>query len=310
MVEAHVHHRWLVEVTAQIQADYDRLHVTAGDDPQRAGHGGEATWADLLRDWLPPAYEVVTRRYIVPEIGDDCFEMDLVVLSPGYPRAIRGKEEVMAGGVAAAFSARLTVDAEGIADGLDRAVRLRRGLLRRDGSPLSEMVGAFPVGLLAHGHDWTAPGSNPAANVANALELGHTRLSHPREMLDYACIANLGTWCTMRAPFLPPQALTNNPGATPEMRAGGAALVATVATDPEKSPSPVGVLVATLYQRLAYADHALRGVADGFRLTDTLGEGSGAQHLWGLDAVFSKYVCEGLADGRMRSRLEWESVFH
>jgi hypothetical protein len=67
--------------------------------PQRAGHGGEATWAQLLQKWLPSSYEVATRRYILPETDDapeppEGSETDIVIFSPGYPPALRRHEEV------------------------------------------------------------------------------------------------------------------------------------------------------------------------------------------------------------------------
>jgi hypothetical protein len=82
-----VHHQWLDEFTRSIREDYDRLHAEARGDPQRAGHGGEETWARLLRAWLPPTYEVATRKYIVPEEGDETFETDIVVFKSGIPTA-------------------------------------------------------------------------------------------------------------------------------------------------------------------------------------------------------------------------------
>ena len=80
----------------------------AQEDPQRAGHGGEGTWRRFLQDWLPPAYEVGTRKYIVPEEGEDGFETDLVVFAPAYPKRLRDREEILGAGVAAAFSVKLT----------------------------------------------------------------------------------------------------------------------------------------------------------------------------------------------------------
>lgn len=85
--------------------------------------------------WLPSQYEIVTRKYIVPEEGDDAFEMDVVVLSPGYPKALHGREELIAGGVSAAFSVKLTATAAGLEDAVDRARRLRRGLCRGSARP-------------------------------------------------------------------------------------------------------------------------------------------------------------------------------
>jgi hypothetical protein len=39
---------WFREIGEEIQAGWERLHQQAESDPQRAGHGGEATWADHL----------------------------------------------------------------------------------------------------------------------------------------------------------------------------------------------------------------------------------------------------------------------
>jgi hypothetical protein len=96
---------WFQEVAKEVQADWDRLHAAALKDPQRGGHGGEATWAKLLEKWLPSSYEVEARRYILPETEDapEPSETDIVVFSPGYPKAPRDKVEVIAGGVAAAL---------------------------------------------------------------------------------------------------------------------------------------------------------------------------------------------------------------
>jgi uncharacterized protein DUF6602 len=103
----------------------------------RAGHGGEASWAELLRNWLPPHYEVTTRRYILfeEEGAPEPRETDVIIYSPGYPKGFRGREEVLAGGVAAAFNVRLTLDAEGVRDGVERAAEMRRYLKPRYEDP-------------------------------------------------------------------------------------------------------------------------------------------------------------------------------
>ena len=64
------------------------------------------------------------------------------------------------------------------------------------------MVAPFPVGLLAHSHDWTAPGSTPIENVTHHLyRLEEELVTHPRESLDYLCIADLALWYTVRLPI-------------------------------------------------------------------------------------------------------------
>ena len=39
------HAAWFKSVEQEIAKDYKRLHTTALEDPQRAGHGEEQTWA-------------------------------------------------------------------------------------------------------------------------------------------------------------------------------------------------------------------------------------------------------------------------
>jgi len=254
------HHRLLEETLGEIQCDYMRLHDVAQEDPQRAGHGGEGTWADLLRKWLPSQYEVATRRYIVPELGDDCFEMDVVIFSPGCPPALRAKEEVMAGTVAAAFAVTLTLDAGGISDGIGKAAALARAMMPRYGTPRSQLLRPYPVGLLAHSHVWKHEASKPRENIADALEVAQLAAAHPRELLDYTCVADFGTWRTMRIPYLPPSAMVH-PGASESQMARGVAETAVLGVTSASSANPVGVFISALYERLSYLDehHGFRG---------------------------------------------------
>jgi hypothetical protein len=121
---AYEHHRWFDQLAADIASDYQQLHAVARKDAQRAGHGGESTWLRLLNNWLPPTYGVGQRKYILPERdGEEPFETDIVVFNPAYPERLREREEILAGGVAAAFSVKLTLDRR----------ELRRGQVGRSG---------------------------------------------------------------------------------------------------------------------------------------------------------------------------------
>jgi hypothetical protein len=283
-----------------VQEDWERLHAAARKDPQRAGHGGEATWADLLRKWLPRTYEVQTRKYILPETEDapDPRETDIVVYSPGYPDAFRGREEVLAGGVAAAFNVRLTLDAEGIRDATERAVEIRRHLKPRYGCVRGELLGPFPVGLVAHSHGWVNEGSTPTDNVTEAAAARDTELVlHPRECLDLICVADLGTWTTMRSPWI-------------EMGEDGARChVSRIAAHPELSPTPVASFVTHLLKRLSYADPSLRPVTDGLFALEMLGIGGAIPRQWKLDAVFSEEVREQLPARLRPPDVDWLYVY-
>jgi hypothetical protein len=307
------HVAWFRSVEREISEEYERLHKQALADPQRAGHGGEATWANLLREWLPQTYNVVTRKYILPEVGDKTFETDIVVLNPSYPERLHGREEILAGGVAAAFSVRLTADAAGIRDAFSRAVELRRALQPRSGTPRDEMLAPFPVGFLAHAHKWNAASSTPIENVDQHLHsLDDAMVAHPRETLDYLCIADLGMWVTMRIPFFMMQTdhlpapdfgmpvpllgrmTTQNPGLATEAREQldkiryvvGSAISRAM---PGGSYTTIGTFVAHLLSRLSYADPSLRSLAVSLRASGALGTAQGALRPWQPASVLSQW---------------------
>ncbi len=304
-----VHHKWLAKWEREVEEEYRRLHAKAIQDPQHAGHGGEATWIRLLEEWLPPAYEVGSRKYIVPEEGDETFETDIVVCNPAYPRRLRQREEVLAGGVAAAFSVKLTLDASGLRDAVLRGMRLRRAAKPRFGSPRGEALGAFAFRLLAHSHAWQQLGSTPRKNLQqNLWDLDHEYCAHPRESLDWVCIADLTTVSTLRAPFMPPHLLEYQE--LPGMETSeGTVMTAMTMADEANTPGPVAVLIAALMVRLSQTDPTVSPFADGLRLTDTLGSGSGFQRHFPVRAVYSDAVLEKLPTHSFGTG-DWASAFH
>jgi hypothetical protein len=283
----HVHHDLLSRLTGEIADEYARLHSAALDDPQRAGHGGEMTWARFLEDWLPPGYAVGTRKYIVPEQGDEAFETDLVVFNRAYPERLHGREEVLVGGVAAAFSVKLTVDAAAIRDAVTRAVALHRATIPRiEAPPRDQVVGSFAVGLLGHSHDWKQPESRPLENVqASLVQLDAELVHHPRESLDFVCVADLNTWWTARMPHLPPEAWNRRATESGE-EVPPVCATALMTSDRKRSPAPVAVFLTTLLERLSFTDSALRPLVAGLRATHTHGIASGSLRPWDLREVF------------------------
>jgi hypothetical protein len=314
----HVHHEWLEKVTADIAADYERLR--AGEDPQWAGHGGEETWARLFQDWLPPAYEVGIRKYIVPEEGDEKFETDLVVFNPAYPERLRSRVDVLAGGVAAAFSVKLTLNVEGLRDGIKRAAKLRRATKARAGTARTELLGAFPVGLLAHSSFWKKPGSKPEENITRAFrKLDGELARHPRESLDFLCVADLNTWGTAKMAWWPPDfaaAMPVVPGkvplATEEMKANGLCVTAITKSDLAQSPAPVALFIARLMSRLSASDPALVPLAEGLHVTNTMGTAGGPLsdwRLWSLADVYSDDVRQRLPTLAEEQHPDWNVGF-
>jgi hypothetical protein len=303
--------KWFRALGQEISEDYARLHQAALRDPQRAGHGGEATWVNVLAHWLPPAYKVVTRKYIVPEIGNDQFETDIVILNPSYPDRLHVHEEILAGGVAAAFSVKLTLDAAGIRDGVSRAVELRRALKPRFGTPKDEMAGPFPVGILAHSHDWKAPASTPEKNITDNLwSLDQELVRHPRESLDYLCVSDLGMWSTVRTPYLPLSVVPKSEITTEQLvKDRGVASTSIMQSYSDDTFNPLALLVAHLYVRLSYFDSTLRPLADNLRATGTLGAGGGQGRVWEFGSVYTDEVSGLLPSRGMQLRdSDWASV--
>ena len=70
----------------ELQSEYLRIRKRAADDPGTAGGQGEENWASLFREWLPHYFHVVTKGRILTESGYASPQIDVLILSPAYPR--------------------------------------------------------------------------------------------------------------------------------------------------------------------------------------------------------------------------------
>lgn len=315
--QGQTHHEWLAKVARDISEDYERLHVAAREPSkvQQSGHGAESSWLRFLEDWLPAGYAIGRRKYILPEFGDGRpRETDLVIFHPSYPVALRGREEVLAAGVAAAFSVKLTLDAAGLREAAETAAELQRMLLPRHDCARSEMLGMFPFGVLAHSHTWKAPGSQPIKNIADAMwTLDQELASAPAEQLDMICVSDLGAWRRIFVTYMGPHVTGSFEHLSERQRAEGCAMTALVDSagyvrEDGLSPSPppaVAAFLTSLLQRLGYTDRTLAPLARALELTGTSGAGSGAQRQWDVDQVFSDDVRGSLASRICNGDPDW-----
>lgn len=302
----------MAELQRKIQRDYVRLVEIARDgDPQRAGHGGERTWVKLLRNWLPASYKVRTRRYILPEDGTEPHEWDIVVFRPSCPPRMRQSEVVLAGGVAAAFSVKTTLRKGLLAEEVAKAVDLRRRMRARTDGLDGEILPLFPCGILTHSHAWAtthAPGSPdaPSSRVSRLLvELQDELVEHPRELLDFVCVADLAAWMTTRVTHIPEAVLPSDspfrgcvsgqePWAavtallcTAEMPYPEDAVLGVQFGPSPELDSPVGAFVAALLVRLSYADPSLAPIAGSLQVNGSLGLMHGVARGWSMGQVYS-----------------------
>jgi hypothetical protein len=106
---SHDLHDYISQLGLKLDAEYRRIKKFSRDNPATAGDEGEENWAQLLRDWVPPTYSVVTKGHLIDEQGTLSPQIDVIVLKPSYPPSLHNKKKYLLAGVAAAFECKLTL---------------------------------------------------------------------------------------------------------------------------------------------------------------------------------------------------------
>jgi hypothetical protein len=299
-------------ITSQLSAEYDRIQRRATEDPGTAGDQGEENWATILREWLPHSFHIVTKGRILSTDGKASGQVDVIVLSPAYPRFMLDKKLYLAGGVAAAFECKTTLKASHIREAVENAATIRRLMRPRVGSPYKELHSPLIYGLLAHSHSWKGAASTPLENVEAALrEADAEKVAHPREMLDLLCIADLATWVSNIGTFLGPnqvpldwRALEATYG--PEGSATTAYMQHSPQVDLQKPEfQPIGPFLNYLFRKLAREHDALRNLSDYFRLADLGGSGRGYMRCW-PSSIYSDVIRQRVVAGALSNGVPWD----
>ncbi len=293
---------------SEIQADYERLHAEAQKgDPQKAGHMGEETWKRVLSTWLPPYYEILTRRYMISETEEpNSGETDIVILNPSYPKALQQRTNILAGGIVAAFSVKVNLDLAGLREAIEeaRASALRLRLPRIFGNPRHEMTSPVKFGLLCHTHSWKGDAISTVG--AHIKELDKATAMHPRECIDYVCISDLASWACGRMPFTP------NIGADAQFMppAPGYAITSHGLIDPNAPARPVGTFISRFLFGLVTLDPFIAPWAWALRLTGAMGFSAGQAREWMLDDVFQAATALRLVQhGPFNDESDWGPAF-
>jgi hypothetical protein len=313
-------------VSTQMAGEYDRIRKRAQDDPGTAGDQGEENWATLLREWLPRPYEVVTKGCILSPTGDKSPQVDVLILSPAYPRYLLDKKLYLAGGVLAAFECKTTLRAEHLRDAMTTAVAIRRGLRPRFGTPYRELFSPLFFGILAHSHVWLSPPETIGDNLLKLLsEADVKEIAHPRELLDLVCIADLGVWAVSKGSWLGPHTLNKgDPGASEHWVAasqlygsdGSAitnymrAVLPSPGAPQDPQFTPIGAALSIFLRRLAWEDASVRPIAGYFREIKMEGGGPGYLRQW-TSEIYSEPLRPEVIDGRhvpsLIGRKPWDS---
>src|SRR6185369_14151226 len=144
--------RFWEEANRRISVQYQRVQHRVSGQPNTTGEQGESDWGTILRDWLPSGYEIVTRGRLIYNDGETSPEVDLLVLRPGYPKAMLDYKYYLADSVPAAFECKRTLQSSHIDDAVHDASCIQSKLRPRFGNPRRELFRPTIGGLLAHTH--------------------------------------------------------------------------------------------------------------------------------------------------------------
>lgn len=309
--------KFMRQVSSGLTDEYERIRMRSLEDPGTAGDQGEENWAVLLREWLPATYHVVTKGRILGHDGRASPQVDVLVLSPAYPKYLLSKKLYLAAGVLAAFECKITLEAAHITDAIETAIAIRDLLPARVGTPYKELFSPIAFGLLAHSHSWKGEKSTPIENIENKLVSEDSRLvQHPRQMLDVLCVADLACWSTGRTTFIGPQQVPNWALMAPIYGPQGSATSAymqhsetlgepSADNDGATSLTPIGALLTALLGRFAWEDYALRDLSRYFLQANVGGGGQGQQRLWSA-SIYSDKIRDRVAAGMLSNGVFWD----
>jgi uncharacterized protein DUF6602 len=304
-MERHDFFKLLASVNETLARDYHRIRQRSAEDPGTAGDQAEEDWAEILRNWLPATYPIITKGRLLFEDRTSSPQVDLLVLKPSYPLGLRREKYILVGGVVAAFECKLTLKSEHIDQAFRTAAIIKRKTRKLTGSPYDELNGQPIFGLLAHSHGFR--GGRPSWKIHNAIERYQTKhVEHPREMLDLICVADSATMPLSKHILIGPDLDSDELDSLRE--AEGENLISAMYTINEETKGDtheVGAILASLIHELTYRmaieDPSIRDWADHLSYIGFYG-GIGRPVYW-TDEVLSSNVRQRLKEsGRDEDR--------
>lgn len=285
-------------VKQEIAAEYRRITARSVEDPGTAGDRAEENWAAIFRDWLPSNYPVVTKGRIVNANGETSPQVDILVLSPCYPRKLLNQKLYFAGGVVAAFECKLNLRASDFKKVFSNAARVKRLLPSTSGTPFDELHQKPVFGLLAHSAHFSLRKNGTEKLFEKIFEYETAFAEHPREMLDIICVADTATWILNKAVHIPsfmePSAeeMLNDFGVKE-----GVSTIYLMQSEEEKlgelgldtSGDIFSALMYSITRFLAFEDLGIRGFSEYLTLSGSWG-GIGQPTIWDLSVLSSAVV--------------------
>lgn len=304
--------------TQDIENEYQRIQKRATEDPGTAGDQGEENWATLLRNWLPPTFQIVTKGRILSYKGIASPQVDVIILQPEYPKHLIDKKLYLAGGVLAAFECKVTLKSKHIKEFIKNSGEVKSYLEERKGSPYKELHSPILYGLLAHSHSWKAENSKPIENIESKLwEADEEHIKHPIYCPDIICIADLGIWSTSKITFFGPRQISDWTSKKEIYGDKGSSTSAYVCHSNETKNqtehfTPIGAMITSLLNKLAWEYPNIRTLARYFLLSEIRGTGRGNMRIW-ESSIYSDEIKHKVESGQLSNGIfwdEWSTGFH
>ena len=276
----------------------DNVQEKAIEDLIHTENQGERSWAKLLRGWLPSTYEVVTKGRIISQDGRISQEIDVLVLKRASSKKVLSKNLYFAASVAAAFECKTTLTIGDIVQAMKTCTEIKSLYPIRAGTPYRELHAPIIYGVLARSYSWKGEHTVPESNIEQELLTSDgAYVLHPRECLDLLCVANLGTWRTVKV--LTPLALASycKMSMRSVLQSGftlQTAYMMDVSAHKNQSShfTPTGAFIFDLSRKLAWEDAQLRDMSQYHRGTKMKHFGPGKPRPWNFS--FSESVTRRL----------------
>jgi hypothetical protein len=265
--------QFMQQLQHELSSEYKRISARSTEDPGTAGDEGEENWAELLRNWLPSNYHIVTKGRILSHDGEASPQVDILVLHPAYPKHLINKKYYLAGAVLAVFECKLTLRTRHLKKIINTALIIKNLVPERKGSPYKELNQPIVTGVLAHSHEWSTKKEYYALDIMERFQtLQFEGVNHPREMLDVLCIADTAVFRIFKSilvgPNISKEEFTDGMLSDPEIAEGISVGYNCTWQKQETDPfdTILGTLIGDLFTRLAYEDVSIRPMAEYYTL--------------------------------------------
>ncbi|MBN2412419.1 hypothetical protein JXQ31_12080 [candidate division KSB1 bacterium] len=209
----HEYYDLMEHLEKSLSDDWNRIQKWVKQDPGTAGDQAELNWASILTNWLPANYHIVTKGRIINAAKKMSPQIDILVLHPFYPKALRDKKLYFSAGVAAAFECKLTLTRTELRKAINNSFEIKNLFETQNGSPFEELHQPILYGILAHSHDLKSKGEQLINSVfkriveltvesLHDIDKKNYYLNHPRMMTDLVSIADLGTFKLQKSLFI------------------------------------------------------------------------------------------------------------